>query len=105
MSNTFNKKMINLSNKKRRLNNGSIIKIDTNRKFGEEVSNKYKNDKVDGEALYEIIKDYYNGYLLIDKFSGIKYEIYSPFSVIEAIKEEHPNNYQMMDKEILYKFI
>ena len=45
------KKMFKLSNKKQRLNNGSINKIDKNRKFGEELLHKNKNEKVDGDKF------------------------------------------------------
>ena len=45
------KKMLKLSNKKQRLNNGLINKIDKNRKFGEELLHKNKNEKVDGDKF------------------------------------------------------
>jgi len=98
-------KTFNLSNKKQRLNNGTFIKIDKNEQISEKLSHKNENEKVNDEELYKAIEDFYNGYQLIDKYSGIKYEIYSPYSVIEAIKEEHVKNYQSKNKEILYRFI
>ncbi|KAG4088105.1 hypothetical protein H8356DRAFT_1315554 [Neocallimastix lanati (nom. inval.)] len=98
-------KTFNLSNKKQRLNNGTFIKIDKNEQISEKLSHKNENEKVNDEEPYKAIEDFYNGYQLIDKYSGIKYEIYSPYSIIKAIKEEHVKNNQSENKEILYGFI
>ena len=83
----------NISNKRQKLNNG--------------LYNKQNKEKEEYIIFYEKIKDFYYGYQLTDKFSE-KYKVYSPYSIVEAIKRKKIDNYQMAEKDIkdiLYKII
>ncbi|OUM57108.1 hypothetical protein PIROE2DRAFT_18009 [Piromyces sp. E2] len=102
----LNDRIQNSSNKKQKVNNGSFNKIDKNGETNKLLSHKNNdNEKKDEETFYKDIKDFYNGYQLIDELSGEKYKVYSPYSVIEAIKIGKINNYQMDNKDFLYEFI
>ncbi|OUM66685.1 hypothetical protein PIROE2DRAFT_5996 [Piromyces sp. E2] len=136
LNTTIEDKTQNLMNKKQKLNDGSINKMDKNGKTEEESSHKnngnrketkeelsHKNNgnrketeeelshknkgngKEEVKSFYEIIKDFYNGYTLIDVFYNVKYKVYSPYSVINAINKGTINNYQMENKEMLYEII
>ena len=51
------------------------------------VNNKNNNKKV--KVNYKNIRKWYNGYQLIGSKNGRKYEIYTPFSIIKSLNNNH----------------
>ncbi|ORX38766.1 hypothetical protein BCR36DRAFT_374605 [Piromyces finnis] len=70
---------------------------------------KYENDKDRGRnrIKYENLKDSYGSYQLIDSFSNEIYKIYSPYLILESLKNNIVKRYQMDDNyyDLLAKFI
>eukprot|EP00833_Pecoramyces_ruminatium_P011107 jgi/Orpsp1_1/1185139/evm.model.c7180000092479.1 len=114
------------SNKKRKLNDGSIDKtnnggnvdyklthkLDGNGKSNDSEKNIDKilqnfdeNGKTEAELLYKKIKDFYNSYQLTDDISNKKYEIYSPNSITKSISSNKIENYQIKIKGIEESFL
>jgi len=57
------------------------------------------------EINYENLKDWYSGYQLFDSNTNEKYKIYSPYSILNAIKNRNIKNYQMSCCSVLYEYI
>ncbi len=86
-------------NKKRKLNNNSSSKMSKEERLMIE-----KNFHETG-ITFEKLKSFYDGYLLKDKYSNNKHEVYSPYSILKAIIHGKIDNYQMPYRSELQSII